>query len=342
MSKSGSKEKKIPNKRLLALSISLSVIIIFGVVTYKMLFPNQESKFSLKAAIVDQLSEHFLNSAFNVTVTNLLDGAGFNVSYFSSEKITVEQYKEIVEGDYGIIIFRAHSALREDGTAVDFFTSEEFDENKYYDYLMDGLLSIAEYRVPLGNSSGKFYFAITPNFIEHLGHFPHSIIIAMGCSSLNVTGMAQTFIAKGAKAYIGWTEVVLPNDTDRETTKFLEMFLGENKTLGSSIAVTIPYDYYDPNQQKTVTTRVDFYPVQSSVRDLRISDLIAEARDSKNSMTFSNSETLSFIIALFSLNQKTSLQVRLSYLLIDGSVLKLSYKADFAVDHPINWFSALC
>jgi hypothetical protein len=203
------------------------------------------------------------------------------VSYFSSENVTVPFYEKLVEGDYGIIIFRAHSAMRVDQPIVDLFTSEEYDENKYYEYRSGGFLSKAEYLVPLGQETGQFYFAITPNFIERLGSFPKSIIIAMGCSSLNVSGMAQAFINKGAKAYVGWTNVVLPNDTDYETTKFLEMFLGENRTLATSIAITSPHNYHDPEKDISVISQMDFYPVLPSVGDLRISDLIAEARGSK-------------------------------------------------------------
>jgi hypothetical protein len=301
MSRNASK-KKILNKRLLVLSISLSVIIIFGFITYKVVFQNQESKFSLNAAIVDQLSEHYQNSTFITRATTLLTSEGFSVSYFN-ESIDVPLYKELVEGDYGIIIFRAHSAIRSGETIVDLFTSEEYDGNKYYDYRRDDLLSKAQYLVPLGQETGQFYFAITPNFIERFGHFSKSIIVAMGCSSLRVDcyEMAQSFIDRGATAYIGWNETVLPEDTDQETAKFLEMFISKNKTLSSSVAVTSPHTYHDPYQNITVTTKMDFYPMNiPSVGDLKISDLIAEAKGSGALMISDNSEQFSFMIALFS------------------------------------------
>jgi hypothetical protein len=283
MIKSSSKNKKktIPNRKLLVLSVGFSALIIFGFVAYKVFFQDQVTKFSLKAAIVDQLSEHFPNSTFNTTATNLLTNAGFTVSYFNSDKVTVPFYRELVESGYGIIIFRSHSAMRVDEPIVDLFTSEVFDESKYYDYRSAGLLSKAQYLVPLGESTNEYYFAITPNFVEHFGSFPESIVIAMGCSSLNVTGMAQAFIDRGAKAYVGWTNVVLPNDTDYETTKFLEMFLGENRTLATSIAITNPHNYHDPETGMRVISKMDFYPALPSVGNLTISNLIAEAKDSK-------------------------------------------------------------
>jgi hypothetical protein len=296
MGKSSSKKTK-SNRKLLALSIGLSVIIILGFVAYKMVFQNQETRFSLKAAIVDQLSQHFPNATFITRATNLLKNAGFNVSYFSYENVTVPFYKKLVEGSYGIIIFRAHSAIRVNETIVDLFTSEEYHENEYSEY--SGLLSVAEYLVPLGNSSGKFYFAITPDFIEHFGHFPESIVIAMGCSSLRVNcyEMAQSFIDRGAKAYVGWSEIVTPEDTDYETARFLEKFLGENETLSRSVKMTNSHTYYDPNRNTPVTTGMDYYPPSSYVEDLKIHDLIAEAESSKGLMTFENLEQFSLVIA---------------------------------------------
>jgi hypothetical protein len=303
MSKSVFKKKKTSNKKLLALSIGLSAVIIFGFVTYRMLFQNQETKFALKAVIVDQLYEHFQNATFIAKATSLLENAGFTVSYFN-ESITVPFYKGLVEGDYGIIIFRAHSAMRVGEPIVDLFTSEEYRQGAYPEY--SGLLSKAEYLVPLGNSSGKFYFAITPNFIEHFGRFSHSIVIAMGCSSLNVSAMAQAFISRNAKAYVGWTNIVLPDDTDSETAKFLTLFLRENRTLASSIGVANPHKYHDPTTNITVISKIDFYPMLPSVGDLRISDLIAEAKNQK--ALLSNVEQLSFLITEIIVNEKGKIE----------------------------------
>ena len=302
MGRSNSKTKKV-DKRLLVLSIGLSTIIVLGLVAYKTFFQTP-AKFSLKAAIVDQLWEHFPNEAFKDKATNLLREAGFNVSYFESESVNVTFYRELAEGAYGIIILRAHSALRANETIVDLFTSEPYDKSKYIDYRSNGLLTKGEYLVPFEQETGQFYFAITPKFIESFGNFPKSIIIAMGCWSLKYYGMAQAFIDRGAKAYVGWTETVLPDDTDYETAKFLEKFLGENKTLASAIDITGRHTYYDPSINITVTSRMDFYPPLPSVGDLKISDLIAEAKGSKTLTTFNNLGQSSFLIVNINLKSK--------------------------------------
>ena len=310
MTKGSSKNKKrvIPNRKLLVLSVGFSALLICGFLAYRVLFQNQVTKFSLKAAIVDQLSQNSPDVTFNATATNLLRNAGFTVSYFNSENVSVPFYEKLVEGDYGIIIFRAHSAMRVDEPIVDLFTSEEYDVNKYPQYTSTGLLSRAQYLVPFLPETNKSYFAITPNFVQHFGSFPKSVIIAMGCSSLNVTGMAQAFINRGATAYVGWTNIVLPNDTDYETTKFLEMFLSENKTLGISIKATYPpRNYYDPNKGIRVFSWMDFYPVNQSIDELKISDLIAEAGKSNTAMALNNTEQFSFVIANINFQRESHL-----------------------------------
>ena len=299
MKKVNSKKKKFPNKRLLVLSVGLSAIIVSGLVAYKTFFQTQETKFSLKAAIIDQLSQHFPNATFRQTATNLLEEAGFSVYYYESKTVNVTFYKELAKNTYGIIILRAHSALRANETIVDLFTSEPYDENKYLEERRNGLITKGEYLFE--QQSGRFYFAITPKFIGNLeGNFPKSIVIAMGCWSLKTEcyETAQAFINKGAKAYVGWTEIVLPNDTDHETAMFLEMFLDKNKTLEGARAMTSLHKYHDPVTNENVTSRMEFYPL--SVRDLKISDLITEAKSSPTASTFYN---LGGVISTFFANE---------------------------------------
>jgi len=236
-----SKKKQIPeekrllsNKKLAMLTITLVAMIVLGFLLSRFLLQTPEVEFSFKAAIIDQVGEAYPSSPsstheFNETVTNLLKKANFTVSYHKSQSITVNFYKGLAKYNYGIIILRAHSALREDETLIDFFTSERFEEGLYND-------------VTRGNYSwqpGKFYFAITPKFIENLeGYFPKSIIIAMGCSSLkaNCEEMADAFIKKGARAYIGWTDSVGLPHSDNSTARFLQYFLVNNMTISDAIS----------------------------------------------------------------------------------------------------------
>jgi hypothetical protein len=270
-----SKKKQIPeekrllsNKKLAILTITLVAVIVSGFLLFRILLQTPEVEFSFKAAIIDQVGEAYPSSPssaheFNETVTNLLENAGFNVSYHKSQSITVNFYKGLAKYNYGIIILRAHSALREGETLVDFFTSEKFEEGLYND-------------VTRGNYSwqpDKFYFAITPKFIENLeGYFPKSIIIAMGCWSLKPTceEMADAFIKKGARAYIGWTDSVGLQYSDNSTARFLQYFLIDNLTISGAISKC------NQIQDPMFPGILSYYP--SGISNYKLSDFTAEAK----------------------------------------------------------------
>lgn len=54
------------------------------------------------------------------------------------------------------------------------------------------------------------------------GNFADTVIILMGCSSLNYTTMAGAFVGKGASVVVGWTGLVLPSETDHYITLLLQ------------------------------------------------------------------------------------------------------------------------
>jgi len=301
----------IPSKKhLVSILIVLTLIITLCSVVFFLFLQPSEVAFSLNAAIIDQLGESdpsLSNSTFVESVTNLLESRNFTVTYYN-KTLDVNFFKGLAKYNYGIIVLRVHSALREDNSTVDLFTSEKYDpnydSNKYRSERDNGLLTIGEYLY----TPGKYYFAVTPNFIKNLeGRFPKSIIIAMGCWSLKqgCEQMAMAFLDKGAKAYVGWTDIVLPKDTDHETARFIEMFLNRNKTLDSAVSTgSRAYWYHDPKTNESVTSQMEFCPL--SEKNLKISDLIAEAKSSKTFTAFNNLGQSSFLIANVNFKSKDS------------------------------------
>jgi hypothetical protein len=275
-----SKKKQIPkerklfsNRKLAILVIALVAVIVSGFLLFQFLLKAPEVEFSFKAAIIDQVGDAYPSSPssareFNETVTNLLEKANFTVSYHRSQSITVDFYKGLAKGNYGLIILRAHSALRQGESFVDFFTSEEFEEDNTYAYV-----TVAHY--PWQPS--KNYFAITPEFIEKNleGYFPKSIIIAMGCNSLNATckEMAEAFIGRGAKAYIGWTSDIGLSHSDNSTIRFLQYFLVNNMTI--SQAINECNKISDP---EFFLGKLSYYP--SEIGDYKLSDFTAKTLSS--------------------------------------------------------------
>lgn len=52
-------------------------------------------------------------------------------------------------------------------------------------------------------------------------------ITMMGCEGLKTKSMAEAFIQKGAKAYIGWDDYVISQYVDEATIKLLEYMVLE-------------------------------------------------------------------------------------------------------------------
>jgi hypothetical protein len=223
--------------------------------------------FSLKAAIIDQLGEELPNLAFVNNATITLEAYGFNVTHYN-ETIGVDLFKELAKRNYGVIILRAHSALRDDNSTVDLFTSERYVSSVHRYEQENGLVVMGT--LSLGGPPGD-YFAVTSKFVESLeGTFPKSIVIAMGCWGLK-PGLEQTlagaFVRKGATAFLGWTNLVGYLHSDNETSKLLTNLFVHNKTLGEAVNATeLDFDYW---------SQMKYYPIE--VSGLRVSDLVAEA-----------------------------------------------------------------
>jgi len=269
------KEKKpILRRRAAIIAVVFATIIVLGFVMVRSFLQAPEIRFSLEAAIVDQLGAEVPNPDFNETgiVANTLRSAGFNVTYYGSGAVDVAFYEGLAKHDYGLIILRSHAALREGEPVVDIFTNEEYKESEHVSEQQAGLLTEAYYDPRFFPDKAETYFAITPKFIETLeGSFPKSVIIAMGCDTINETaqGLAQAFIGKGAKMYVGWTGLVGYSQTDNQTVELMKRLLLENKTLATAVQ-----GLYDA----TWGSMMEYYPPEAG--SMRISDLISETKSS--------------------------------------------------------------
>ncbi|MEM3576947.1 MAG: hypothetical protein QXX51_00630 [Candidatus Bathyarchaeia archaeon] len=282
----------ISRRQLAVLSLLCALSITVGSIFFLFLWQQSSVIFSLNAAIIDQLGEDFPNPTFIENVSSTLESYGFNVKYYDYTQANVTFFKGLAKGNYGIIILRVHSALREDQPIVDFFTSEHYSEQKRYgEYsrdcdqglLVEGILNFSEV---------KEYFAFTPDFVRELeGVFPKSVVFAMGCWSLNssLMQMAQEFHEKGAIAYVGWSSMVTVSHTDNETAKLIWRLLFENKTLAKAVSEA-------RKDMETGGSFMSYFP--SSAENLTLHALIEEAKVQSASASFSliNYHNIQFII----------------------------------------------
>ncbi len=190
-----------------------------------------------RAAIVDQESLTFPNQTFIQAATSILLQAGYSVDYYSGEKVTVDFYRNLPNHGYNLIILRVHSTC---GPA--FFTSEPYRTTSYNILQLYSIIGSVSYY-----SGGPIYFSIPPAFItSYMGSFNNSTVIAMGCFSMESNDMAETFIEKGANAYVGWSGSVSASHTDSATISLLKHFLMDNRTLTEAVDQTMQDVGADP------------------------------------------------------------------------------------------------
>jgi len=263
--KQGESKNFSHTKRLVYIAIAIITILI-STGFFLNYHPNQPSK--PKAAIVDQLSSsqltetfRFPNQTFIEKAKELLYKRFPEVDYYS-DNATVNQYKSLSSSSYKLIVWRAHSALNLENKYIAISTSEKYDSTKYNQYSADQLT--------LCNITGdpNLYFAITPKFIKECmsGRFEDTVIIFMSCNGLKqgYTKTAETFVEKGAKAWISWNGWIDPSDNDHAITLLLDYLINKNNTISEAVNEVPSYfsPFYGPSA-------LDYYP-RPEVADYRI------------------------------------------------------------------------
>jgi len=261
-------------KAKLTYSIIATIFIILCFALYSFshpIGPNQNFSTSIpeaslpKAAIIDQLSILARNQTFVQQATTILENASFTVDYHKGEDVTVEFYRRLPQQGYSLIVMRVHSGIEYSGNQttgnVDLFTSEPYDEDEaattyFWDAIDDRLVRV------FFTEGGPMYFGISPKFVESSmnGRFNNTTIIMMGCDGLRpgYTTMAEAFVKRGAKVYIGWTGPVTSTHSDRATICLLQSLIIENQTIKNAIISALNEVGSDP----AFHTELLFYPVE--------------------------------------------------------------------------------
>lgn len=215
------------------LSFSVAVLVLVQGVQPQVQPVHQEPS----AVILDQLSLTVPNATFVEEATWVLEEAGYIVDYVPGEEVTVDLYRDLPRLGYDVVILRAHSAATNtdgDLSHLGIFTGESYNE---HDYLDDRDLVRVR---PARDEADNRYFSVSPRLFEHAkGEFDDgTLIVMMGCQGLTTPSMAQTLIAKGADAYVGWTTWVTADRTDTATLAFLEMHLVGGESLVDAVQGT--------------------------------------------------------------------------------------------------------
>jgi hypothetical protein len=258
---------KTKKKRNTVVAIFLGFVMVVSVFFLRSQFQNQTinpTYSQLKAAIVDQLSLTCPNQTFIETATNILERANYTVDYYPGENVTVEFFGNLPTHGYRIIILRDHSSatsVQHAESAVTFFTSERYSSSEYlYEQLNDQLANVAFSDAE--RKSGITYFGIRPGYVTACmtGRFQDTTIIMMGCQGSANALMAEAFIEKGAKLYIGWSGLVSSSHTDRAMIRLLQHLVTEGQTISQAVENTVKEVGPDPIDKLSA---LGYYPAES-------------------------------------------------------------------------------
>jgi len=240
-----------------AAAVLLAVALVGGVVGGALLFRNPwsgEGAAPKTAVIVDQLSLTQPNPDFAAKATETLEQAGYTVDYFSGEQVTVDFYRNLPAGRYGLIILRVHSGRSSEidpitgektkREYVSLFTGEPYDDTKYVEdrnpEAGDVELSFARIGRATYYPDAPPLFGISPNFIKYSmrDRFDRTVIIMMGCDGLISDMTAEAFVRKGAKAVVGWNGLISGDHTDAATLRLLEKLVVDGLGVGDAVRQT--------------------------------------------------------------------------------------------------------
>jgi hypothetical protein len=201
-----------------------------------------------KAAIIDTLWEMNPNQTLTDEIVAHLKNAGFQVDIYRNSEATVKLFKTLPTLNYKVLVLRMHSLAASD-KGVMIITGEHWDATKYVTEQLSGELAPA---VPLFMqeeiSAEHIYFAITPDFIKNLkGDFNDTLVIASGCQGMANSNMAEAFIEKGCRTYIGWSDLVSAWHTDEATANLTYHLFVEGTDIDQAVNETMREVGPDPH-----------------------------------------------------------------------------------------------
>lgn len=225
------------------LALILLIIVVSAYFTYSSISQSSNQTinqaYQFRATIVDHLSLSRPNQTFIETATNTLKQAGYSVDYYPGEQVTVEFYRNLPTHGYEFMILRVHSTAA-NPEMVTLFTSERYEKTKYiYEQLRGDIVSVAFSQDEA--DKGILYFGVNPLFVTQSmkGRFQNTKIIMTGCDGLSNTKMAEAFIEKGARVYIGWNGSILGTRNDPAIAGLLQHLVTENQTVEKAVADTM-------------------------------------------------------------------------------------------------------
>ncbi len=224
--------------RWLALLLPFMLVVSsFGVQEWNEFFGPGSCHFTIgasgagqnKVGLVDPLALMYPNGGFVRNIESASKLAGYSFDYFSPGTLSLDTFANLPTGGYSILLLRTHGGASIDSPQVAMTTSEPYSS---YVHVADQMNDrLAEVEV-----DGSFYFGLTHQFISQrmCGRFPNTVVLAMGCHTMDNDELAKAFVQRGAIAFVGWKGVVDAGLTDTVFSKLVSLLL-TNHSIGEAV-----------------------------------------------------------------------------------------------------------
>ncbi len=178
-----------------------------------------------RVALIDPLASESPDMNFVRRVTSLVGMLGYDLDYFPSSVATMDLFVNLPSKGYAMIILRSHIGWYGNitYTEVAVTTSERYSQ---YSRVLDQLSGAV---VPV-QINGTRYFGMRPSFVAHemCGRFPGTLVLSMGCSSMTRNDLAEAFVERGARAFVGWNGPVSASYTDVVFAELVQLLVEGN------------------------------------------------------------------------------------------------------------------
>lgn len=161
---------------------------------------------------------------------------GLHVKYLSNSECTRASLLDL--NKYGIIVIDSHG---KGGNLI--YTREKVSNITELVFQDINNLFNSNYRI-VTMDDWKTYYAVTAKFIKNQvnGTLPNSIVFNGSCESMKTDRLANAFISKGAKTYLGFKARVLTSTCKNKADEFFSAMVGNDlKTTGQAYIADLDF-----------------------------------------------------------------------------------------------------
>jgi hypothetical protein len=237
-----------------------AIILICVIVGVYFFWPRPKSILAEGGAVVVD-SSYSSSPQFTDGATAFLMSKGIHVDVYKDENVTVGLYKQLPAHGYNLIVLRVHAGLLQtDPTAPTFlFTDEPYSAQAWWSEQLEG--QVMGGKIDPSNSSEQSLFTVGPAFVaaSMQGNFTNSVVILNSCFGLYTDQLADAFVKKGAKVFIGWDEKVSLTRSDEACNLLLKALIDEKMTVSNAVEKVTS----EVGEDTTYNSTLEYYPKEA-------------------------------------------------------------------------------